>query len=214
MNPKNLRPSHGFTLLELLIALALLGLMLTLLFGGLRLATRSWDAAQGAMDTADNVRAVEGFLRRELADIRPYSFRSAAGQRLAFLGHRDGLYFVAPLPTRIGLAGPRMISVRFERDEAGWRLVWRERPFDASQPDFSALGSAPPMVLLNTELGNVEDFALSYYGQQGGAVGPSWSEQWEDAVRLPRLIKVHVRLKGGQPWPDFIVAPLFARSGP
>ena len=36
--------SRGFSLLELLIGLTLLGFILTLLFGGFRLASKSWDS--------------------------------------------------------------------------------------------------------------------------------------------------------------------------
>ena len=40
------RAQRGFTLVEVLIAISLLGLMLVILFGGLRLGGRSWDAIE------------------------------------------------------------------------------------------------------------------------------------------------------------------------
>ena len=49
----------GFTLLELLIAITLLGLILVLLFGGLRLGMRSWDAGQLNVDTMNTVAGVD-----------------------------------------------------------------------------------------------------------------------------------------------------------
>ena len=54
----------GFTLLELLIAMTLLGMILVLLFGGLRLGVRSWDASQKQVDSLNSVRSLESFLRR------------------------------------------------------------------------------------------------------------------------------------------------------
>lgn len=199
--------SRGFTLLELLIALSLLGLMLVLLFGGLRLGVRSWDAAQGTLDTMGTVRAVEGFLRREFSQIHPYRFKGPDAQPvLAFLGERERVRFVAPLPERIGGGGLRLMSIALERDAQGQRIVWREQPLDAAQPDFSALANAPGQVLISRELAGVEDLGLSYFGRPGDAPAPFWSDRWDDPVQLPQLIRVQVRLRSGEPWPDFVVA--------
>lgn len=201
------RGSRGFTLLELLIALALLGLMLVLLFGGLRLGVRSWDAAQGTVDTMGTVRAVEGFLRREFSQIHPYRFKGPNAQpTLAFRGERERVIFVAPLPERIGGGGLRLMSIALERDAQGQRIVWREQPLDVAQPDFSSLANASGQVLISRELASVEDLGLGYFGRPGDAPAPYWSERWDDPARLPQLIRVHVRLRSGEPWPDFVVA--------
>ena len=40
----------GFTLLELLIAMSLLGFILALLFAGMRLGARSWDAGEARVE--------------------------------------------------------------------------------------------------------------------------------------------------------------------
>ena len=68
---------QGFTLLELLIALTLLGLILVLLFGGLRLGVRSWDASQQQIDTLNSLRSLESFLRREMSVAQPPFWASA-----------------------------------------------------------------------------------------------------------------------------------------
>ena len=96
---------QGFTLLELLIALTLLGLILVLLFGGLRLGVRSWDASQKQVDSLNSVRSLENFLRREMSVAYPYRWKAGPTRRVAFLGERDKLSFVAQLPSRVG-GGP------------------------------------------------------------------------------------------------------------
>ena len=54
---------RGFTLLELLISMSLLGLLMLGLFGGLRLGARVWEA--GDQQSADRIRveAVQRFIR-------------------------------------------------------------------------------------------------------------------------------------------------------
>ena len=48
---------RGFTLLELLVAITLLGLLMAALFGGLRLGTRVWETADARLDSSANRRA-------------------------------------------------------------------------------------------------------------------------------------------------------------
>jgi len=202
----------GFTLLELLIAITLLGLILVLLFGGLRLGVRSWDAAQASVDTMNTVRAVEGFLRREMGRAYPYRWKSGAGQRMAFLGERDKLSFVAPLPSRIGAGGLYLMSVTVEDDGNGKHIVWKHLPVSVQMQDFSALEEVSGMALASTELRDVEEAWLSYFGQEKDGAEPRWMDRWEHASRLPQLIRVQVRLRGGEEWPEFVVAPMLASA--
>ena len=49
------RRAHGFTLLETVVALTLLAAMLAMLFGGMRMGIRAWEAGSGRGDRADQV---------------------------------------------------------------------------------------------------------------------------------------------------------------
>lgn len=199
----------GFTLLELLIAITLLGLILVLLFGGLRLGVRSWDAAQRNVDTMNAVRSVEGFLRGEMGRVYPYRWKSGlGGPRLAFIGERYKLSFVAPLPSRIGGGGLYLMSMELEQSGNEKRIVWKQVPVSAQMQDFSALAEAREMELVSTEMGGVEEAWLSYFGQEGDGAEPVWTDRWQNDKRLPQLIRVQVRLKRGAEWPEFVVAPM------
>lgn len=200
----------GFTLLELLIAITLLGLILVLLFGGLRLGVRSWDAAQASVDTMNTVRSVEGFLRGEMGRVYPYRWRSGSGQRMAFLGERHSLSFVAPLPSRIGGGGLYVMSMTLEQNGDVKRIVWKQLPVSARMQDFSALADAKEMELASAELSNVEEVWLTYFGQESDSAEPRWMDRWENDKRLPQLIRVQVKLKRGPEWPEFVVAPMLS----
>ena len=200
----------GFTLLELLIAMTLLGMILVLLFGGLRLGVRSWDASQRQVDTLNSVRSVENFLRREMSLAYPYLWKNAPGQRVAFLGERNKLSFVAQLPSRVGGGGLNVISVELEQREKLRRIVWRHLPVSTQMQDFTALAETPEMVLVASELEGVEDLWLTYFGQENESAAPRWMDRWENSTRLPMLIRVQVRLSKGTQWPDFVVAPMLS----
>lgn len=198
----------GFTLLELLISLTLLGMILVLLFGGLRLGMRSWDASQLQIDKLNSVRSVESFLRREITLAYPYVWKNALTQQVAFLGERSKISFVAQLPSRISGGGLNVISVGLEQRGNVRRVVWKNLPLDARMKDFTALTESPEMLLVASELEDVEDIWLSYFGQESDNTAPRWLDRWENSTRLPQLVRLQVKLSKGAVWPDFVVAPL------
>ncbi len=203
----------GFTLLELLISITLLGMILVLLFGGLRLGVRSWDAVQQQVDNLNTVRSVESFLRREMTQIQPYRWKAGIGQRLAFLGERNKVNFVAPLPARIGGGGLYAISLEIESNAQGKRLIWRHVPLSPLVEDFASVSQAPEIILAGAELNAVDDIWLTYFGRVNDSAAPAWLDRWESDTRLPMLIKVRVRFASGSEWPDFVVAPLLSPEG-
>ena len=200
----------GFTLLELLIAMTLLGMILVLLFGGLRLGVRSWDASQKQVDSLNTVRSLENFLRRELSQTYPYVWKNVPGSRVAFVGERNKLNFVAQLPSRVGGGGLYLISVELEQRAKAQRIVWKHLPVSSQMRDFSALAEIPEMVLAASELGNVEDIWLTYFGQENESAAPRWLDRWENSTRLPMLIRLQVKLTNSGQWPDFVVAPMLS----
>nr|WP_315488457.1 prepilin-type N-terminal cleavage/methylation domain-containing protein [uncultured Rhodoferax sp.] len=205
---------RGFTLLELLISLTLLGLILVLLFGGLRLSVRSWDSVQRQVDNLNSVRSVESFLRREMERIQPYRWKAAPGPRFAFVGERHKLNFVAPLPSRIGAGGLYAIALELEQTSTGRRVTWKHMPIDPSMRDFSSLEPMKEMQLVGTELNSVDDIWLSYFGRETEAAAPRWVERWDSVVTMPQLIRIKVRFADGSEWPDFVVAPMLTSEGP
>ena len=200
----------GFTLLELLIAMTLLGMILVLLFGGLRLGVRSWDKSQKQVDSLNTVRSLENFLRRELSQTYPYLWKNVPGSRIAFVGERNKLNFVAQLPSRVGGGGLYQISVKLEQAANAQRILWKHLPVSSQMQDFSALAEAPEMVLAASDFGNVEEIWLTYFGQENESAVPRWLDRWENSTRLPLLIRLQVKLSNNAQWPDFVVAPMLS----
>jgi general secretion pathway protein J len=199
--------STGFTLLELLISITLLGFILVLLFGGLRLGIRSWDAVQQRVDNLNAVRSVEGFLRRELESVVPYRWKGGTGSGIAFLGERNKVSFVAHLPERIGVGGLYVVSLELQQSSRGRRLIWRQAPIANQATDFSALDQVGEMVLAEAELNSVDDIWLTYFGPDGDSRSSLWTDHWESTSQLPFLIRIQVKFSSGGEWPEFVVAP-------
>jgi general secretion pathway protein J len=194
--------ARGFTLLELMIGLALLGLIMTLIFAGLQLSIRGWDAADASGERANRIRLVQSLLARELAAVYPYRWKNTADMNLAFVGAGDSLKFVSSTPARASPGGLNLVEFAFARSPQGVRLLMRRQIPAREQRDFDRLVDEDGMVLLD----GLEGASFEFFGSDIPAGKPTWRDRWEDPQRLPRLVRVSLRSKESAAWPDVVVA--------
>jgi general secretion pathway protein J len=198
------RSSAGFTLLELLIAITLLGLLLAALFGGLRLGARAWERSEERLDESARLQVVQNFLRERLAQAYPLTAEDQIGRlRLAFEGTDDALRFVTLMPAYLGTGFAELVLAVDER--SGSRdLVVQWRRFELlPQPD-----DEEPQVKVLLE--DIEGLEIAYYGALARGEPVLWHEQWLEVMALPRLIRLRVVFAEDDRryWPDLIVHPM------
>ncbi|HXY99648.1 MAG TPA: prepilin-type N-terminal cleavage/methylation domain-containing protein [Stellaceae bacterium] len=190
----------GFTLLELLVAMTLLGLLTVLLFGGLKFGARAWARGEAHSAGAEEVRFVQQLLRRELEESYPFFLATdPLDPHVTFEGETQSLTFLAPAPQSLGVAGRARITLRAVAGEGGEKLVILARPELAFGDDASA------EVLID----GLEALSFSYYGAEGASDPPQWHDRWSDRRDFPKLIRVAARFPAGDArrWPDLVVAP-------
>ncbi len=198
------RKVTGFTLLELLIAMTLLGFILALLFGGLRLGARSWDAGELRTENSTHLALVQGFLRRELTLIYPSRWKKKANSELAFVGESNRLSFVAPISAQLGPGGLYLVRLEQVKDKDGNQLVMKRSIPEADSADFSALDGAEKVVLAE----QVESLSFAYFGPESKEAEPRWSDKWDNPNLLPYLIRIRIKFSNGRDWPDLVAALL------
>lgn len=202
------RRDRGFTLIELSIALVLLALMASTLYGSLSLAGTSWDRGEAKAQQTGEMRLTEDFLRRTLTSQHPLRLQKVIEKPLYFVGTRDSLSYAAALPGRAG-AGMYYFRVGVTPNGDKSRLTLsRVIPDYAAQgvPDF---GAADFSVLAD----NISEARFGYFGRDPGAadlVNPTWRDRWDDPQRLPDLIRIEVTTANGAPWPPLVVEPRLA----
>lgn len=200
--------AHGFTMIELLIAIGLFALMSGVLFGALRLAGRSTDAGEAKAEAVSGMRLTSDYLRRELTAQHPQRMRRMQAFPLLFGGTRDEVRFAGPLPARVGAGGMWYYRVSLAPVGEGQR---RALVVDRMIPDLGALampqfGEAERSVLVD----DIASLEISYYGRERGSspdVVPTWRGSWDDPQLLPILIRIDVVPRTGAAWPPILIAP-------
>lgn len=194
---------RGFTLIEVLVATALLAAGLALGFATLRAATATVERGEEMARQNERIRAVDGFLRRRLASAHPVAFHvdDNTGEALRFVGGPDRMRFVSDVPPYLGHGGPALHDIAATRDRDGLRLevsfatVLGGQTFQDDPP-------RPPEPLAD-DLASVR---FSYRGldPQGALTG--WLDRWPDPQQLPLQVRVEVEGEDEGPWPTLVVA--------
>jgi general secretion pathway protein J len=121
----------GFTLLELLIALSIVGALLAIAFGGLRMAISAWTRGDDRAEAQQHTRGITQIIGRTLGAAYPYrgAFGEGPEKRILFRGAENRLEFVtqaAPFPSGIPVAFTAVV-LALEDSAEGRAFVVRQR---------------------------------------------------------------------------------------
>ncbi len=194
----------GFTLLELLIALALLTVIASLLVNAVGSARQAINVVD-RRGTQASIPAVESVLRRLLVEARanPDAAEQADPDR-AFVGEPNKLRFVSSFVPQGQYGGLWRYEIALDASEAAGESSALLLTQELVRPASSAAG--PP--LRTVVLKEVRALSVRYFGAEDKDSAPQWQDAWRHRYRLPRLVSVDVTFvrSDGRQWTPLIVA--------
>jgi general secretion pathway protein J len=188
------RGKRGFTFVELLVALVILGLLTSLGAGLLRLGTRSWAKTSRMSANILAIESAQSLLRATLSRAR---LTPAGDGGIRFDGMQDSVRFQAILPQALEQQGPVDIQIGAEAGGGGQLvMVW----FDKNKNDW----------VKSVILSGIGSARFAYYGTPAEGVIPNWQSRWSGEKTLPQAIRLDVefRAESSRTWPELIVAPM------
>jgi general secretion pathway protein J len=193
----------GFTLLEMLVVLVVLGFLMVGLTQGVRAGFSLWDAQARRIGETAELDAAARIVRALLSGVAPPpSGGTAAGANaVGFKGTSDSVSFVGDLPT--GLGTTRRADITLQMSQGRLVLGWT--------PHRHELSTAPPPEAVEIELiRGIDRIELAYWGSQSPGQAGSWQAKW-DGAGIPELIRLRLVFAEGdrRRFPDLIAAPLF-----
>jgi len=191
----------GFTLVELLLALAIMSMVAVMLLGSTRFGVAAWQRTDVLAATAQDLALGRAIVAHDLENAYPeWSVDAEAVQHVPFEGTDRLLVFLGPAPESMGAAGFARFTLRAD---AGLLTLSGVRELGTVDP--------PPESLLVSGAASI-DFA--YYGPAGLGEAPSWQTDWQGRAQLPMLVRVRVRFPAGdlRIWPDLVVRPRIAED--
>lgn len=175
----------GFTLLELLVAMAILALLASALVGITRFAVQAWERTALHSASAERIVRVDRTLRRQLtAMVSAGALGEAAGRPPLFFGAKDGFGWVARTPA---LAGPPGLYGQRARFVPGHGLILESWALD--RPD--RIETAP--------LAQADRVRFDYFGAMTVQEPPHWHDRWAAGPIPPRLVRIRFSADSGMP---------------
>lgn len=174
----------GFTLVEMIVALVLLALVLTLIGVGARVLRGTGDRLAERGEGLADLALFSTLVEERLGDAVQVDFGTPGKPSVSFDGNASRVRFLTI--ARDVQAGEPVLAMEIGTgSEAGiWLGLAR---LAADQRDFSALDDAR-----RTErrllLREVPAVRLSYFGRKEGE-DPAWYDVWQEEARLPRAVR-------------------------
>lgn len=173
----------GFTLVELLVALALMGLISTLLYSAFTLGMGQWSRAEIKFSRIETALAGQQALRQLLGAAYPrYELTSGNRPAVSFEGSSERMTFLAPLPASLGSGALAEMTIS-ALGPFGTRYLTLE---------WSLKDSSSPIRthLLSDTITAVE---FTYFGQVAGEYEAAWHSMWSGEINLPQLVRIRVK---------------------
>jgi general secretion pathway protein J len=192
---KSASKQAGFTLLEVLVALAVFGLLMAGLVQGLRLGVNAWQAQARTLVGRGDVEATDRTLRTLIERMDP---GGVSGRPATFKGTARTLIFTTTLPQAAETVATRAAVVTLAVDEKNQlQLLWL--------PNYRyRIGPTPPPGRI-TLMRDVDHLEISYWHDPKAG----WQSEW-GGVTLPKLIRIRMVFTrdSGQHGYDIVIMPM------
>lgn len=199
-----MRPGErGFTLVELLVAMSILGLMMGLVMQGLHYATTTRERMLTRSDAVQSVVLARDLLQRQVARAQLVVWGEDEQRQLGFAGNRERLRLSTVAPPYLAGAAWQLWEFALEPIAGnGRQLVVRRMPGNYRLPGFGPLDEAPGRVLMTINA----PVEFQFFGRARDDAAPAWLDRWEGQLRLPQVVRL-VDPTGRGSWPELVAAP-------
>lgn len=197
-NPKT---SSGFTLIEVMIAMTLLGIMMVLLFSSMKICAESWQKGEDKISQVNDVAVVYQFFQHHLSTAKPlWNDFTNDNEEYSFQGSKQEVQFVSSFPASAKKSGLQLFKIKMLQEGDNQYLQVSIVPF------FPVAEGDEWHKEEVTLLQHVSNFTLSYYLQDDSQPEGIWQDDWLGQDMLPKLVKIKIERDDGSFWPEMIFA--------
>ncbi|WP_290704261.1 prepilin-type N-terminal cleavage/methylation domain-containing protein [Amphritea sp.] len=174
---KHLNKGSGFTLLEMLVAMAITSVLLTVIYGSFYQGIRSWQSISAHNEAEQQQFLLRQHLRQQLQSSLLINTSQDRNSNIEFIGREDHLEFIAQLSPLQGNAGLY-----------NYRITLQDEPA-AIHIQISPYGIENESQLQQHSLKADSTLRIEYSDSSGSSV--NWIDRWPYQNRLPQLIRIY-----------------------
>ena len=197
----DLSTNLGFTLIEVLVTLTILGFILLIIFGAFRLGLSAWNRGESTKENYQKVRIISQLISRQVKSAVPYKIKTqkAEGDYLAFEGKAHSLKFVSAFPMKSRQAEGFVYAVyEFKEggEEEGRLILYEQRVLNK---DFFADDLKEDLGISILE--GISNVRFEFYREEDPDENKpeEWVEEWnaKEENKLPKALRMIITQKNG-----------------
>jgi prepilin-type N-terminal cleavage/methylation domain-containing protein len=180
-----LRKDYGFTLLELMISFAIIGIIIVIIIGAMRLGLRSVDSGEKRMESLERFRTSLNIVDSQIQSEIPLTYVDEdANTKYYFKGEREFMRFSTNYSIWGGEKGYVIVTYTVEPAENGKEILYASENLVGLEAK------------RNTKLfDNFEKIYFEYFFKDPTEEEGKWVDHLTDDTNIPEKIKLHL-IKG------------------
>ena len=172
---------NGFTLLELLISLVMIGIIAVIISSTIRLAVHVVNTGEEKIEHLERTRTSFNIIDSQIQSQIPLTFDDNAEKKFYFQGDKGFLQFPTNYSIWGGQQGYVMVRYKVESDDTGKQLLAvSENIIGTSSNRESRLFSA------------VDAIYFEYFFKDPTEEKGKWVDKWTDTANIPQKIKLNL----------------------
>lgn len=173
--------SGGFTLLEMLISITILGIIVLIITGATRLGYRSVDSGERKIESNERLRTSLNLIESQIQSEIPLTYDDEDdSKKYYFKGSRDSLQFSTNSSLLSGQRGYVLASYRVAPEQSGKQVL------------YVAENSVGLENKTETKLLEFDQIYFEYFYKDPTAEQGAWVTKYPDDTTIPEKIAVHM----------------------
>ena len=171
----------GFTLLELIISIALIGIIVLIIVGAMRLGVRSIESAEKKIETFERLRSSFTIIDSQIQSYFPLAHIEDGEKRYNFKGERESMQLSTNYSIWGGERGYVLATYTVKPGENGKQILYLSE-------NIVGIGGSRETKLFDT----FDIIYFEYFFKDPTEEEGEWTEQWTDTANTPDRVRLHL----------------------
>ena len=179
------KPEKGFTLLELMVSFLIIGILVLIIAGAMRLSLNIVDKGEAKIDSLERTRTSLKIVTSQIQSQFPLAFEEDGEKKFYFQGEGKAMQLATNYSIWGGRRGYVLVKYRVETDERGKEML-------TASENIIGMDNIKETTLFKS----LDKIYFEYFFKDPTEEKGEWIEQWEDRFKLPEKVRVHLEVKG------------------